>query len=105
VPHSDHGDSEPAGTDVVRARASLPGVDIEITHRPAIEGEAEQLSIHLRAAPSFEAFGRALGATDPFTLWAHSAQLAWFPWLEAARTLALPWALALPRPREEPERR
>jgi hypothetical protein len=36
--------------------------------------------------PSFEAFGRALEAANPFVLWAQAAQLAWLPWLE---TLAL----------------
>jgi hypothetical protein len=100
LPQSKQSENDAGGVDAVRASASLPGLDVEITHRPAIEGEAEEISIHLRAAPSFEAFGRALGATDLFTFWTQSAQLAWLPWLEAARTLALPWTPTLPRPRE-----
>ena len=42
-----------------RATARLPGLEIEIVHqRPSPDGE--QISIHLRAAPSFEAFGQWL---------------------------------------------
>jgi hypothetical protein len=95
-------------TDTTRASARLPGLDIEVTHRRAADGAAEQISINLRAAPSFEAFGRAFEAANPFTVWAQSAQAAWLtgwlPWLEAARMMGLPstlpWALApeLPRP-------
>jgi hypothetical protein len=77
----------------------LPGLDIEIVHRRAVEGDAEQISINLRAAPSFEAFGHALEATNPFAFWAQAARFAWQPWLGAAWALALPWwTLALPRP-------
>src|SRR5262249_37496706 len=94
-----------------RATARLPGLDIEIVHRRAVEGDAGQISINLTAAPSFEAFGRVLEAANPFAFWAQAAQLAWQPWLGAARALALPWAFApwtltpwgsaLPRPTEE----
>lgn len=70
------------------------GLDIEIIYRPAVEGEAEQISINLRAAPSFEALGRALEAANPLAFWAQGAQLAWLSWLEATRALTLPWALA-----------
>jgi hypothetical protein len=72
-------------------------VRTSVVHRRAVEGDAEEISINLRAAPSFEVFGRALEA-NPFAFWVQSAQLAWWPWLEAARALALPWTLALPRP-------
>jgi hypothetical protein len=78
-------------TDTTHATARLPGLDIEIMHRRAVEGDAEQISINLRAVPSFEAFGRALEVANPFAFWAQAAQLAWLPWLETARTLALPW--------------
>jgi hypothetical protein len=92
-------DTEP-GTEVTRATAHLPGLDIEIAHRRAVEGDAEQISINLRAVPSFEAFGRAIETVNPFTFWAQSVQLAWLPWLETARALTLPWALmqSLPPP-------
>jgi hypothetical protein len=86
------------GADTTRATAYLPGLDIEIVHRRAVENDAEQISIILRAAPSFHAFGRALEAANPFAFWAQAAELAWQPWLLAARALAPSWALALRRP-------
>ena len=90
----------PPGAEAARATARLPGLDIEIAHWRAVEGDAEQISINLRAAPSFEAFGRALETANPFAFWVQSVQLAWLPWLETMRTLALPWTLmrSLPRP-------
>ena len=84
------------GAGTTRATAHLPGLDIEIVHRRAVEGEAEEISINLRAVPSIEAFGRMLEAAAPFAFWAQSAQLAWLPWFEAARVAALPWTVALP---------
>jgi hypothetical protein len=93
-----HGEVDAAEADTTRATARLPGLDIEIVHRRAVEGDAEEISLNLRAAPSFEAFGRALEAANPFAFWAQSAQLAWLPWLVVARALPLPWTLALPRP-------
>jgi hypothetical protein len=89
-----------ADTGTTRASAHLPGLDIEIMHWRAAEGHAEQISINLRAVPSFEAFGRGLETANPFAFWAQAAQLAWLPWLETARVLALPWTLmpSLPRP-------
>jgi hypothetical protein len=91
------GEVDAAATGTTRATARLPGLDIEIMHRRAVEGHAEQISINLRAVPSFEAFGRALEAANPFAFWAQAAQLAWLPWLE---TLALARELtpSLPRP-------
>jgi hypothetical protein len=77
--------------DTTRATASLPGLDIEVTHRrsPA----AEHVSIHMQATPSFEAFGRFLEANNPFAFWAEAARLAWLPflpWLGAAGALMPP---------------
>ena len=91
------GEVKDAETGTTRATARLPGLDIEIMHRRAVKGHAEQISINLRAVPSFEAFGRALEAANPFAFWAQAAQLAWLPWLE---TLALARELtpSLPRP-------
>lgn len=87
------------GTEATRATARLPGLDIEIAHWRAVASDAEEISINLRATPSFEAFGRALETTNPFAFWMQSVQLAWLPWLETARAMALPWTLiALPRP-------
>jgi hypothetical protein len=69
--------------DTTRATAHLPGLDIEIEHRRSPNADAELISIHLQAVPSFEAFGRFLEATNPFAFWARAAQLAWQPWLDA----------------------
>jgi hypothetical protein len=62
---------------------------LEIMHRRAVKGDAEQISINLRAAPSFEAFGRPLEAANPVAFWAQGAQLAWLSWFEATRALTL----------------
>jgi hypothetical protein len=78
--------------DTTRATAHLPGLVIEIIHRRSPYADAEQISINLRAVPSFEAFGRYLETADPFAFWAQAAQMAWLPWLGAARTLMLPWS-------------
>lgn len=99
--------SEPTEHDVPgdtrRAVAHLPGLDIEIEHRRSPRADAEMISIHLQAMPSFEAFGRYLEAANPFIFWAKAAQLAWQPWLAAARSLTpLSGAAgkALPKPPE-----
>jgi len=59
--------------------ARLPHVDIEIVHHRS-EG-AEQISIHLRAIPSFEAFGRFLETANPLVFWSRFAQMVWSPWI------------------------
>ena len=76
--------------EATKASAHLPGLDIDIIHRQSTTGDWEQVSINLRATPSFEAFGRSFEAADPFTLWAQAARLMWMPWLLAAQTLMLP---------------
>jgi hypothetical protein len=81
-----HGEMEAAGMRATRASARLPGLDIEIVHRRAVEDDAEQIAIYLGAAPSLEAFGRALETADPFGFW---AQVAGRPWPAAT------WALAM----------
>ena len=80
--------------DTTRATAYLPGLEIEIIHRRSPDADAEQISINLQAVPSFEAFGRFLETANPFVFWAQAAQMAWLPWLGAARTLILPWSVA-----------
>ena len=92
--HTYHNELDAAETDTTRASARLPGLEIEVMYRRAVEGDAEQISINLRAAPSFEAFGRTLEAANPLARWAQGAQLAWLSWLEATRALTLPWGLA-----------
>jgi hypothetical protein len=76
--------------DITKANAHLPGLDIDIIHRQSPSGDWEQISINLRATPSFEAIGRFFEVTDPFTLWLQAAQLAWMPWWLAAQTMMLP---------------
>jgi hypothetical protein len=98
VPQFQQGRGESDGaTDATRATARLPGLDVEIVHWPATDGDVERISINLRAVPSFDAFGRALDAANPFVFWQQAAQLAWAPWLAAARTLTIPWTFALPQ--------
>jgi hypothetical protein len=71
---------------------------MEIVHRRAPDGEAEQISIHLQAVPSFEALGHALEGANPFTLWAEAVRLVWLPWLSTVNTAMLPWSLGLRLP-------
>mgnify|MGYP001600348447 FL=1 len=66
-----------------RASARLPHLDIDIVHRRAREGDAEQILISLQATPSFQAFGQVLEAANPFEFWARLAETAWAPWLQA----------------------
>ena len=46
--------------DETRASARLPHLAIDVVHRRAREGDAEEVSISLQAMPSFEAFGQFL---------------------------------------------
>ena len=70
--------------DETKATARLPNLDIEIVHGRSADGDAEHVSISLQAAPSFEAFGRFLDATNPFLFWMRFAQTVWTPWLGSA---------------------
>jgi hypothetical protein len=89
----------------LRATARLPHLDIEITHRRAPDGDAEQISISVRAVPTFEAWGRLLEATNPLAFWAQAAWLPWLPWLSAvAAALPAPEASAQPPARATPRR-
>jgi hypothetical protein len=45
------------------ATARLPGLEIEIVRRKSPASDAEQISINMKAVPSFEAFGRFLETT------------------------------------------
>jgi hypothetical protein len=88
--------------DATKARAHLPGLDIEIMHRRSPAGDGEEILINLKAVPSFEAFGRLMEQANPFAFWAQAARLAWFPWLAAAHAVML-LPGAAPRPRAGPE--
>jgi hypothetical protein len=76
--------------DATRATANLPGLDIEIVHRRSSGGDAEQISIHLQAVPSFEAFGRFVESANLFAFWAQAMQMAWLPWRAAAQAMLPP---------------
>jgi hypothetical protein len=82
--------SRESGIDATKASARLPGLDIDIIHRQSPSGDWEQMSINIRATPSFEALGRSFEAADPFTLWVQAARLMWMPWLLTAQTMMLP---------------
>lgn len=95
IEHDDHG--------TTRAVARLPGLDIAVEHRRS--EDAELISIHLQAMPSFKAFGESLEAANPFALWMQAVQWAWspwLPWLNAACAL-LPPAVTTETPPTVPE--
>ncbi len=81
---------QPTSDDIRRAKASLPGLEIEIVHRKSYDAETEAVSIKLQAMPSFEAFGRFLETANPFAFWAQAVRMAWLRWLGAASALTLP---------------
>jgi hypothetical protein len=88
--------------DEVRASARLPRLDIDILHRRSRAGDAELMTITLRATPGFAAFERVLQAANPFQFWLRAAELAWAPWLEASqRLLATPPGRAAAPPRRD----
>ena len=98
--------SQESEIEATKVSAHLPGLDIDIVHRQSRNRDWEQVSINLRATPSFEAFARSFEMADPFTLWTQAARWMWMPWLLAARTMMLPEARppALPSavgPRQE----
>lgn len=76
--------------DATRASARLPGLDIDIIHRQSPNGDWEQMSINLRATPSFDALGSLFEAANPFTFWVHATRFMWMPWLLTAQTMMLP---------------
>ena len=73
--------------DEVRASARLPRLDIDIVHRRSRDGDAELMTITMRAVPGFEGFEQMLQAANPFQFWLRAAELAWAPWLQATRQL------------------
>jgi hypothetical protein len=76
--------------DATRASARLPGLDIDIIHRQSPNGDWEQMSINLRATPSFEAPVRLSEAANPFTFWVQATRFMWMPWLLTAPTMMRP---------------
>jgi len=74
---------EPPTVETLRASAHLPGLDITLMHRQSPDRQSEEISITLRALPSFAAFGRSFGTLHPLAFWMEAARLAWAPWLAA----------------------
>jgi hypothetical protein len=89
--------------DSTTATAHLPGLDIEIVHRQSPDGLTEQVSINLKAVPSFAAFARSLEAMNPFAFWAEAIRLAWLPWVEATRAMMMAESLSPSLPKAKPE--
>jgi hypothetical protein len=58
-----------------------------IIHRRSPNGDWEQMSINLRATPSFEALGRLFEAANPLTFWVQATRFMWMPWLLTAQTM------------------
>jgi len=96
--------TDPRDVQTTRATAQLPGLDITILHRQSPHDGMEEISIHLRALPTFAALHRSMEVWHPWAIWLEASRLAWAPWLAAARTLlgaghAQPLARAQPPPR------
>jgi hypothetical protein len=94
--------------DETRIVGNLPNLRMEIVHRQDSEGGAEHVSIHLSAAPSFQAAEKLLldslspaAWTNPFALWVDMAQAWLAPWTGAPDD-ALSSGPTLP-PRRDPE--
>ncbi|MDH3474907.1 MAG: hypothetical protein OEM59_14590 [Rhodospirillales bacterium] len=73
--------------------ADLPSLRIELLHRALPEQDAEQITIDIRATPSFEALGRTLSygllpmmaTANPALVWMRMVEAAWRPWLDVLR--------------------
>ncbi|CAB3792994.1 hypothetical protein LMG28614_03623 [Paraburkholderia ultramafica] len=85
--------------DQTKLTAHLPTVDVQITRRTHPEQGAETITIHITAAPSFDAAAQWLlhaslfPIAPPLSLWA-DVMRAWQPWL-AVRAGSSP---SLPEP-------
>ena len=71
----------------LRARAKLPGMTLEILHRPANANSPETMGIVLTGEPNLPAL-----AFDPMGLWYETQRQLWAPWLAL-------WGIALPEKR------
>jgi len=71
----------------LRARAKLPGMTLEILHRPARANSPETMGIVLTGEPHLPAL-----AFDPMGLWYETHRQIWAPWLAL-------WGIAMPEKR------
>lgn len=77
--------------------ANVPNLQIEIRRRDLPAENAEAMTIHLRASPSFDAVARTLlpalsaaSMMNPMAAWMRAAEIAWQPWFQAMGLPALP---------------
>ena len=96
----------PMQSDETRVTATLPNLDLEMRFARDPDGQAETVTLSLRATPGFDAaagllagpalplalMGAAGPLANPFAFWAGFARLAWQPWIEAMRALPGPGA-------------
>jgi hypothetical protein len=86
--------------DETKMTADLPHLSVEIIHRAAEDGRAEQVTIQLNATPDFRSalpllagmahlplmLGNANTAPlSPAAAWSHMAEAMFSPWLSLAR--------------------
>ncbi len=73
--------------DEIRARATLPGMTLEIVHRPADASGPETIGLLIKGTPTLPAMTDMMsltgpmGATDPMAMWMDITRQAWAPWL------------------------
>ena len=107
------GESASFNMDETKLTARVPSFDMEVVHREDPDAGAETISIHLRAAPSFDAVGRMLAGNvtswpmplaapmlAPMLVWSGMANAIWSAWLNAALPGLAPLAW---RPADEPD--
>lgn len=67
----------------LRARAALPGMTVELLHRPAAPGRPEAMGVMITGMPNLP--------QDPLQMWMEAQRLVWAPWFAL-------WGIALPSP-------
>lgn len=82
--------------DETRMTARLPRLDIEMVRRTLPGENAEAVTLHIKATPSFEAAAGMLAAFNPWAapllglrLWAEMTRAAMAPWLPATNQARL----------------
>ena len=93
--------------DETKITGKLPMLDIEMTRRELPEENAETVTLHMKAMPSFEAFAGAMlqptnspfsplfaawttQTANPFLPWLQMTQAMWAPWLQVMMPTVLP---------------
>ena len=84
MPMTDHDDT---AYEEIRATARLHGLDVDVLHRRAWDGSAEQLEVTVRTVPPLEALGRLVELSNPLLVWTRMMQAAWSPWMRAPSAL------------------